>query len=209
MKFNCPYCSKELNLMELTLDSDLYAIIKMQPVFGKHANLVWAYVELFGIRPMKGHTKKIRILLEEMKGLFESEAFSYQKKKYAISRSGIAEALNIVVHRHFTDRLESHNYLKKIMIGIAEREERESGRQAERDLRKREDRMRYPYREEQVEANSPSLNPSHRGRDGKKDSPPLMGGDEGEGEIKHLTPERIDENKRRMKALLGSLDKKT
>ena len=175
--------------MELHVDSDIYAIIKMQPVFGKHANLVWAYVELFGIRPMKGHTKKIRVLLEGLKGLIESESFSYQKKKYAISRAGIGEALNIVVHRHFTDRMESHNYLKKIMIGIAEREEREKGRQAERDLRKKEGRLRYPYREEQVEA--PEM----------QNAKLKMQNDE----IETLTPERIEENKRRLKALLKSL----
>jgi len=128
--------------MEIQQDKDIVAVISMSAGFGKHANLVWAYVELFGVTPMRGKTKKIRVLLEEMKGLFDSQVFRYQKRKYGITQAGIAEALNIVVHRHFETHLDSHNYLKKIMIGISEREGRESGKQAEKDLRKKENGLR-------------------------------------------------------------------
>jgi hypothetical protein len=124
--------------MELSHDSDLFAILKMLGTFGKHTNLVAAYTELFGLRPLKSKTKKWRILLEEMKRLFDSESFSFQKRTYRISQAGIVEALNLVVHRNFTDGLDSHNYLKKIMITVAEKEERESEKQGERDLRKKE-----------------------------------------------------------------------
>jgi hypothetical protein len=127
--------------MEMQQDKDLIAINMMSVGFGKNAYLVWAYVELFGVTPMRGKTKKIRVILEEMKGLFDSQAFKYQKRKYEISHAGISEALNVVVHRHFDTHLDSHNYLKKIMIGISEREARESGKVAEKDLRKKETGM--------------------------------------------------------------------
>lgn len=170
--------------MELQTDSDLYAIIKMLPVFGKHHNLAWAYIELFGITPMRPKTKKIRILLEEMKALFDAQAFNYQKKQYQITQAGIAEALNVVIHRHFADRLESHNYLKKIMIGISEREAGTAGREAEKSLRKKEDGLRHPHSrpyeipEEQVE-------------------PPVR--------AESFTPEQIAANKLRIKDLLKSM----
>jgi len=138
MNFKCPYCRKECNFMEIKADADLMAIIRLQPVFGKHSNLVWAYVELFGISPLKAKTKKLLLLLEEMARLFQAEGFNYKKKPYRISRAGIVEALNITVHRDFPDRLTNHNYLKKIMISIAEKEDHAAGKQAEKDLRESE-----------------------------------------------------------------------
>lgn len=161
MKFDCPWCRKEIDYMELTHDSDLFAIIKMLNTFGKHSNLVAAYTELFGLKPLKSKTKKWRVLLEEMKRLFDSESFSFQKRAYRISQAGMVEALGIVVHRNFADGLDSHNYLKKIMIGIVEREEKESGRRAEKELRSKEASLMYgghivsdsyPVPEEQIEA---------------------------------------------------------
>jgi len=186
MKFNCPHCRKELDFTELKIDSDLHAIIMMQPVFGQYSNLAWAYVELFGVLPMSRHAAKIRSILEFLKMVFLAEAFTFNKKRYRISHAGIAEALNITVLKNFSGRLENHNYLKKVMIGISEKEERESGIQAERDLRKKEDALmsgsRYPEAEETVQV--PKL----------KDVPPA-----------HLTDEQLEENRRRVKDLLKKI----
>ncbi len=151
--------------MELLHDSDLLAIIKMLNTFGRHSNMVCAYTELFGLTPLKNKRKKWRVLLEEMRRLFDSEAFSYQRRTYQISQAGIVEALNIVVHRNFTEHLENHNYLKKIMITISEREYQERSRQGERDLRRRENAIMagnrpnaaYPLPAEQVEPPKPAF----------------------------------------------------
>jgi len=124
------------------MDADLTAIIKMMSIFGKHSNLVWAYCELFGISPLKSRRKKLRILLEEMKTIFVSGSFSYQKKTYRISIDGIADALNLVVHKHFETNLENHNYLKKVMISIAEKQARGESVRTEVDLRTREHSLR-------------------------------------------------------------------
>lgn len=148
MNFNCPYCHKQLNLMELRLEGDLMAIIKMQPVFGRHADLVWGYIELFGITPMKAKAKKIRTLLEDIRTLLETGTFSYQKKQYRISQGGIAEALNIMVRRNFEMPLNNHNYLKTIMIPISEREGKAAGRRSEEDLKAKEERLRLGVRDE-------------------------------------------------------------
>jgi hypothetical protein len=127
--------------VDIETENDLMAILKLQPVFGKNANLVMAYIEIFQIAPMGKHLKKIRLLLTEMATLFQAEAFSFQKKTYKITQTGIAEALNIVAHRHFEMPLDNHNYLKKIMIGISEREAQGAGKQAERELRRKEERI--------------------------------------------------------------------
>jgi len=124
--------------MELQAHQDVMAIIKMSVSFGKHNNLVWAYAELFGVVPFHAKAKKLRLILEELKKLFDASSFSYRKRLYRISTEGIAEALNVVVKKNFADGLDSHNYLKKVMITIAEREDKDSGRGTEKDLRKKE-----------------------------------------------------------------------
>ena len=144
--------------MDLQLSEDLRAIIAMTDAFGRHRSLVWAYAELFGITPLRAKVKKARVILSTVKKLFDAGGFGYQKRLYSISVDGIAEALSIIVQRNFTDGLDSHNYLKKVMISIAEREEKEAGRRAEKDLRWKEasfmsgSRDDYPVPEEQVEA---------------------------------------------------------
>lgn len=148
MNFDCPYCHKKLNLMDLQLESDLMAIIKMQPVFGQNANLVWGYIELFGITPRTAKAKKIRALLEDMRTLLDAGGFSYQKKRYRISQGGIVEALNVMVRRSFEMPLNNHNYLKTIMIPISEREGKDAGRKAEEDLRQHEKRLMSGVRDE-------------------------------------------------------------
>jgi hypothetical protein len=177
MKFNCPNCRKEYDFMAIRLSADLNAIIAMLGTFGRHHAVVWAYAELFGVVPFHAKAKKLRLILEELKKLFDGAGFSYQRRLYRISQEGIAEALNVVVKKNFAGGLDSHNYLKRVMISIAEREDKDTGRRTEKDLRKKEaslmsgsrdggergrdaearrDRIMspeaYPIQEEQVEA---------------------------------------------------------
>ena len=142
MNFKCPYCRNDLNLWELTQEDDWRAVIEMMPAFGQNGRLVWAYAEQFGITPLKRHTKKLRLILTEMAQLFRTGTFKFQKKAYRISTGGIAEALGTVAHKTFETSLENHNYLKKIMIDIALREEREAGKRSEEDLRTKEETAR-------------------------------------------------------------------
>jgi len=146
MKFDCPYCRKELDLMELNLEQDLNVIMRTMSAFGAHGHLVMAYCYLFGVSPLKLKAKKYRILLGEMKRLFDAEAFSFERRKYDISRQGIAEALDIVVKREFATILHNHNYLKQVMIGIAERERGDASRRAEKDLRQKETQILAGHR---------------------------------------------------------------
>lgn len=194
MNFNCPYCRKELDLMEVSHESDTSAILKLLPSFGtKYANLVMGYCYLFGVTPFRLKAKKLRILLEEMKRLFDAESFTFARRQYGISHAGIAEALDVMVKRNFATALLNHNYLKQVMIGIAEREGKDAGRKAEKDLRKTEASLMsgsrkscnsgaYPVPEEQVEAAPMKTMPAAR-----------------------LTPEQIEENRKRLKAMIKDI----
>jgi hypothetical protein len=132
--------------MEVFHESDTSAIIMMLPSFGKHAHAVMGYCYLFGVTPFRLKAKKLRLLLEELKRLFDSESFSFEKRAYGISHAGIAEALDVMIKRNFTRTLPNHNYLKQIMIGISEREGKDAGRAAEKKLHQREDALRSGVR---------------------------------------------------------------
>jgi hypothetical protein len=129
------------------MEKDLHYVFDVLPSFGtRYAQYVMGYCYLFGVTPFKIKAKKLRLLLEEMKRLFDAQSFSYQKKNYPISHAGIGEALDICIKKNFEIPLDSHNYLKKIMIGISEREGKDAGRAGEVQLRKKEDALRNSER---------------------------------------------------------------
>ena len=120
------------------MDDDWKSIITLLPMFGTHGKLVFEYVEKFGIKPLATKSSKVLRLLRQMGKLFETESFEWRKCNKSLSKSGIVEALEIVVNKNFDVPLENHNYLKKVMVGISEREGKEKSVRAEREMRKRE-----------------------------------------------------------------------
>ena len=82
-------------------------------------------------------------LMSEVSKLFSSGRFSYRKRAYSISQKGILASLSVVNNKHFESPLENHNYLKKVMIQVAERELKEKRDVLDRDLRKRESQGRF------------------------------------------------------------------
>jgi hypothetical protein len=133
--------------MEMHFEADLQAIIDMLPAFGtRYSQYVMGYCYLFGVTPFRLKAKKMRLLLEELKRLFDTQSFSYQKKTYPISHAGIAEALDICIKKNFETPLENHNYLKKIMIGISERESKDKSRSDEKVPRDKEQKLQDAVR---------------------------------------------------------------
>ena len=120
------------------MDDDWRSIITLLPMFGVHGKLVFEYVEKFGIKLLSIKSSKVLRLLRQMGKLFATEAFQWQSNTKSVSKSGIIEALEIVVNKNFDVPLENHNYLKKVMVGISEREGKEKSVRAEREMRKKE-----------------------------------------------------------------------
>lgn len=143
MKIKCPKCRHEYPLREATREEALMEILKMRDVFAPHAKLVFEYVDLFDtVRPIKA-AKMLR-LLKEISNAWQSGKVKVHKRTLTISKAGIAEAMKIVCNRTFEDPLTNHNYLKKVMVGIAEKEAENQSAQAERDLRKKEKGLMRP-----------------------------------------------------------------
>ena len=134
----CPKCNTKFDYREAIIDEDWQSIITLLPVFGTHGKLVFEYVEKFGIKPLSMKSSKVLRLLRQIAKLFEKGSFEWRKNTKSISKSGIVEALEIVSNKNFDTSLENHNYLKKVMVGIAEREAKEKSARAERELRKSE-----------------------------------------------------------------------
>lgn len=138
MHAKCPNCGTKIDWREHSRSSDLREIVNLLPQFGPDYKVVYEYVELFGVDPVSLKTKKFARLLREMAALYQSGKFTLQKTVYEISRPGIAEALRETCNRQFQAALTNHNYLKKVMIQIAERERKERSKSDERRLRQRE-----------------------------------------------------------------------
>ena len=158
MKLNCPHCRKEFNFIDMVLNKDLdyvFNVITQHEMGKKYSTPVLAYVSLFAVTPFHLKSSKFRRILEEIVKLYDAQTFSFQKKMYPISHTGIIEALDVCVKKNFTDVLESHNYLKKIMTTISEREGKAASVRAEKDLRQHESAARAdaPPTSEQAKKN--------------------------------------------------------
>lgn len=172
--------------MDIQISKDLEFVIAALPSFGtRYSHLVMGYAQLFGVTPMHIKARKLRLIIEEMKKLFDTQSFAWQKKLYPISHAGIGEALDICIKKNFTEHLENHNYLKKVMVGISEREGKDRSKQAEKDLRKSE--------------GIALAGGGHRDGTPTLTLPP-RGGGRGEGEEKpaRITPEQAQANLQRV-----------
>jgi len=147
----CPHCGKILDIREAMIDDDWRAIFKLLDELDGHGRLFLEYIENFSVHPLRLKTKKIRRLLEELHELYHSGIFKFKNKTYRISKNGVVEALKAVCNKHFEPPLTNHNYLKQVMIGISEREEKERIAEQERKLRQKEDAIRnYGIRDEET-----------------------------------------------------------
>ena len=153
MKTKCPSCLAAIDLNDVLLENEQRAILQFIAFFEGAgtgvASLAMAYAEACGCLPIR-RVRKTRLILEEIKRLFDAGSFRHGRQTYEISRAGIIEALGVVVHRHFEQPLDGHGYLKKVMVGIAEKTQKVAARQDEQGLRTREEALRSGVRTDEV-----------------------------------------------------------
>ncbi len=138
MKINCPYCGEKFELEAYLKDKTIMRAILLLPEFVPHHRIAWEYAEKFRIGPPLNAHKLVRVL-EEVLDLMKSGAFDFQKKRYEISREGVAEGMRTVCNAQIKGALTNHNYLKKILIDISDRERERRGKEDEQGRRKREE----------------------------------------------------------------------
>jgi len=146
LKISCPYCNETFDLEAYLKDSVMIQVIKMLPDFGPHGRLVWEYAELFRIGPPLNARKLYRVLAE-VREMFVGQGFDFQKRRYEISREGLATALRTVCNQMGSGRpggspLQNHNYLKKCAIQISEEEAAKKSTEEEWKRRGEEEKLR-------------------------------------------------------------------
>jgi hypothetical protein len=143
----CPRCDYKYDLIGDEANQALVAVIKMAGAFAPHSGLMLEYALVRGAgKPIQGKELKLLRIMEDLEKLWTSESFSFEKKKHQISRSGIVWCLKTVCNKTFLAPLENNNYLKKIMITVAEREGRERSAKLESELIRRERSQRQTGR---------------------------------------------------------------
>lgn len=137
----CDKCGEKLDISAGVFTDDWVEIMRLLPSFSPNSKIVFEYVELHNVFPLQTKSKKILRLLTELAGLYEHEKFRFGKAEYSISKKGISEALTIVCNKNFSGPLDGHNYLKKVMISISEKELKERRDADDKALRKKENRI--------------------------------------------------------------------
>jgi hypothetical protein len=139
----CANCGHEISLVDDRKGAALMDCIRMSGRFGQASNLVFEYALLrLGGRSIKDQELKLSRILEGLLGLWEGGKFGFRPKGYQISQAGILTAMKTVCDRGLKGPLENDNYLKKVMVDIAEKEEKGRSLQGERDLREKEKGLR-------------------------------------------------------------------
>jgi hypothetical protein len=133
----CDKCGDKIDLTAGIFTDDWVEIMQLLPSFGGSSRLVFEYIELHGVFPLQKKSKKILRLLNDISRLFNSEKFRFGRAEYKISKAGISEALMIVCNKKMTD-LDGHNYLKKVMISISDRERKDARYAEDKALREKE-----------------------------------------------------------------------
>lgn len=95
------------------------------------------------VKPIKD--AKLLRLLKEVQGIWNTGKFSHYKTPYTISKDGIVSALKVVCNKRLD--LENHNYLVKVMIGVAEKEGEDRARRDEEALKRKEKGLQSGVRE--------------------------------------------------------------
>lgn len=150
MNLKCPKCLHEYDYRQAAKDKAVVQMLGIIPEFAPHNGLVLEYLELFETtRPLKA--AKLLRLLTEMRDIWTAGQFGFQKRAYDISRQGIAQALKTVCNKRFDVALENHNYLKKVMISVAEQEAQKRSADQEKAQREKEARLRASSRPENPE----------------------------------------------------------
>ena len=135
MNIRCPKCRYEHDLRVAMREANLVEIIQMVGDFAPHSRLVFEYAEMFDtVKPIKA-AKLLRIL-QDVHGIWTTGKFSYRKTPYQISKDGIVNSLKTLCNKKLD--LENHNYLIKVMIGVADQEGEKRSQQEEQALRKKE-----------------------------------------------------------------------
>lgn len=112
----CPVCRSKFGVDDCLKEGLKDEFVELASFFGRGWMVVNEYVDCFRGNQWGsvGEKKRLRIL-QEIKFLFESCEFEFEKKKYRTDKKSIYGAIKVVIDKEMT-KLRDHNYLKQILI---------------------------------------------------------------------------------------------
>jgi len=136
----CPVCGAEFGLEEASRSRDLLELARAAAEFGETWPPVEAYLERFRSPAGRLTVKRRLAALEELRDMWRRGRCRFRGKEIAVGRTVLQEALVQVGAREDLRGLSNHNYLKKVLAGLAEKEaaRREATRETFRRLGRRE-----------------------------------------------------------------------
>ena len=136
VKLTCPVCGAEIGLDQAGQAAELMALGRAAAAYGEDWDLVSEYLDLFRARPGGPLLLKKRLRLAREVWELWGGSLEFDGRSYRISREEVREGLRQVCNRA-PQALTNHNYLKKILVGLAQGE----SRKAERERRGREESL--------------------------------------------------------------------
>ena len=116
VKMRCPICRGKFSHDDCVRENLKDEYIEIAAYFGRGWLAVNEYVDCFrgSQYGSVGEKKRLRIL-QEIKSLFESCEFDFEKKRYRTDKKSIYGAIKVIIDKEMT-KLKDHNYLKQILI---------------------------------------------------------------------------------------------
>lgn len=143
-KIRCLECGAWLDMTAIMKDTEWREVLELSHRFGPYSKLIFEYADSFRAKPGRSMPLKKQIrILQEVLAMYEKETFSFQRSQYAVTKVHIIEGIRRVCDRELTN-LQNHNYLKKILLGLLEKDRNK--KEAQEETRK-EIEKQYPYRQ--------------------------------------------------------------
>lgn len=113
----CPICHSKFGVDDAIREQVKDEFIEMAAYFGRNGWMfVNEYVDCFRLNRFGSVTEKKRLrLLKELRKLYETCEFEFDKRRYRTDRQSIIGAMRVVADKEMF-KFKDHNYLKQILI---------------------------------------------------------------------------------------------
>lgn len=131
LPITCPACAHEFDVLQSLAEGELREYLEMLAGFGPLRSTVEAYLDLFRAAPGAAMRVPTRLrLVRELRRLWDEKAFAFARHLHHISQAQISEALTQTVRAmQGKAGVVNHNYLKKVMLGLLDQDQRQEKRQ--------------------------------------------------------------------------------
>ncbi|MFH1036272.1 MAG: hypothetical protein V1806_17375 [Pseudomonadota bacterium] len=144
LPITCPACAHTFDAIQSLAEGELREYLELLAGFGSLRSTVEAYLDLFRAAPDAAMRVPTRLrLVRELRRLWDEKSFVFNRHLHHVSQAQISEAITQTVRAmQGKAGVVNHNYLKKVMLGLLDKEERLEKRLESKDEQALEARRR-------------------------------------------------------------------